>query len=71
MAKPPLSGQFHYQSFYNGPIQVRDGKVEGTPPRSHGHPLERWMWRRQSLGKLLAGLCFRQMDRCGFRMKRY
>lgn len=31
MAKPPLSGQFHYQSFYNGPIQVRDGKVEGTP----------------------------------------
>ncbi len=31
MAKPPLSGQFHYQSFYNGPIQVCDGKVEGTP----------------------------------------
>ena len=31
MAKPPLSGQFHYQSFYNGPVQVRDGKVEGTP----------------------------------------
>lgn len=27
----PLSGQFHYQSFYNGPVEVRDGKVEGVP----------------------------------------
>ncbi|MEI8379996.1 MAG: hypothetical protein WCJ09_07705 [Planctomycetota bacterium] len=30
MAKPPLSGKFDYQSFYNGPIRVQDGKVEGT-----------------------------------------
>ena len=31
MPIPPFSGKFNYQSFYNSPIKVEDGALEGSP----------------------------------------